>query len=95
MMQKKENTLRRTVDIDEMLDIEIKSMAEKRGWSFSKMAYVLLQYAVKEKTRRNKGEGHFKYHTSNPCSCYSGRQGFFSYIPKPVTSWWVEKITPA
>ena len=55
MMQKKENTLRRTVDIDEMLDIEIKSMAEKRGWSFSKMAYVLLQYAVKEKTRRNKG----------------------------------------
>jgi hypothetical protein len=45
---------RKTVDIDENLEKTIQEMADKRNWSFSYMSYVLLQYAVKEKSRKKK-----------------------------------------
>lgn len=45
---------RKTVDIDENLEKMIQEMADKRKWSFSYMSYVLLQYAVKEKSRKRK-----------------------------------------
>ncbi len=45
---------RKTVDIDENLEKVIQEMANKRNWSFSYMSYVLLQQAVKEKSRKKK-----------------------------------------
>ena len=45
---------RKTVDIDDELEKTIQDMADKKNWSFSYMSCVLLQYAVKEKTRKTK-----------------------------------------
>lgn len=45
---------RKTVDIDADLEKTIQDMADAKKWSFSYMSYVLLQYAVKEKRRKNK-----------------------------------------
>lgn len=46
--------MRKTVEIDDKLDEEIKNMAKEKRWSFSKMAYVLLQNAVTEKNRQKR-----------------------------------------
>ena len=43
-----------TSRIDEDLHKIIKEMADKRNWPFDHTVYVLLQYAVKEKTRKRK-----------------------------------------
>lgn len=48
----RKNMLRATVDMDFDLKDTIHSMAQEKKWSFSKMAYVLLQYAVREKQRK-------------------------------------------
>jgi len=45
---------RKTVDIDEQLEKTIQDMADAKKWSFSYMSYVLLQYAIKEKQRKNR-----------------------------------------
>lgn len=45
---------RKTIDIDESLEKTIQEMASAKKWSFSYMSYVLLQYAVKEKQRKNR-----------------------------------------
>lgn len=45
---------RKTIDIDQQLETIIQNMADNKKWSFSKMSYVLLQQAVKEKTRKQK-----------------------------------------
>ena len=44
--------IRKTIEIDESLAGVIQKMADDRIWSFSRMGYVLLQQAVKEKTRK-------------------------------------------
>lgn len=44
--------IRKTIEIDESLAVVIQKMADDRIWSFSRMGYVLLQQAVKEKTRK-------------------------------------------
>lgn len=45
---------RKTVEIDKELEKNIQAMADARNWSFSYMSYVLLQQAVREKTRKRK-----------------------------------------
>lgn len=45
---------RKTIDIDETLEKVIQDMADAKKWSFSYMGYVLLQYAIKEKQRKNR-----------------------------------------
>lgn len=53
-MQSAHRKVRKTIDIDTTLESIIQDMADKRIWSFSQMAYVLLQQAVKEKNRKKK-----------------------------------------
>jgi len=43
-----------TSRIDTELHLTIKEMADKKNWSFDYMVYVLLQQAVKEKSRKKK-----------------------------------------
>jgi hypothetical protein len=50
----KEGFIRKSVDMDKELEKTIQDMADKRNWSFIYTAYVLLQFAVKEKTRKKK-----------------------------------------
>ncbi len=60
---------RKTMDIDENLEKTIKDMANKKNWSFSYMSYVLLQQAVKEKSRKNKSakqESNTEYNSADP-----------------------------
>lgn len=46
--------LRKTIDIHPDLVETIEEMGKPKNWSFSYMCYVLLQQAVKEKTRKRK-----------------------------------------
>lgn len=41
--------------MDEELKSAIQAMADEKRWAFSYMAYVLLQQAVKERTRKRRG----------------------------------------
>jgi hypothetical protein len=54
MMQSAHDKVRKTVEIDTNLEKSIQEMADEKIWSFSQMAYVLLQQAVKEKNRKKK-----------------------------------------
>lgn len=54
MMHNAHDKVRKTIEIDTDLEAIIQGMADKKIWSFSQMAYVLLMQAVKEKTRKNK-----------------------------------------
>lgn len=54
MNKEKLPMVRKTVEMDENLAKVIKDMADARNWSHSYMSYVLLQQAVKEKTRKMK-----------------------------------------
>ena len=56
---------RKTVYFDEELEKTVQEMADRKNWSFSYMSYVLLQQAVKEKTRKNKSgkENSPQHHT--------------------------------
>ncbi len=67
MKQNAHDKIRKTIDIDTDLSKTIQEMADKRNWSFSYMSYVLLQQAVKEKTRKNKAgkENSTEHHPSN------------------------------
>lgn len=47
-------TLRKTIELDTDLYDTIEAMAKEKGWSFSYMSYILLQYAIKEKHRKKK-----------------------------------------
>lgn len=59
--------VRKTIEIDEQLSISIQEMANKQKWSFSTMGYVLLQQAVKERSRKKKNakEVHIPDNASN------------------------------
>lgn len=46
--------IRRTIDFDDNLINQVEEFAKKRNFSFSYMVYVLLQQAIKEKTRKIK-----------------------------------------
>lgn len=47
--------MRVTTKMDADLKIIIQEMADKNNWPFDYMCYVLLQQAVKEKTRPRRG----------------------------------------
>lgn len=46
--------VRKTIEIDTDLEKTIQEWADSRNWSFSYASYVLLQQAVKERTRKRK-----------------------------------------
>lgn len=52
MNQLAHDKVRKTIDLDTGLVSEIEELAKKKMWSFSKMAYVLLQQAVNETRRK-------------------------------------------
>ena len=53
-MQSNVDLIPKTVYMDKELIAEIDKMADDKMWKFSPMAYVLLQFAVKEKNRKKK-----------------------------------------
>lgn len=56
----KKTMVRATIDMDFELKDTIHKMAQDKNWSFSYMSYVLLQYAIKEKQRKKKGNNERK-----------------------------------
>lgn len=54
MQEGKKTMVRATVDIDIDLKDAIHKMAQDKKWSFSYMSYVLLQQAIKERSRKRK-----------------------------------------
>jgi predicted transcriptional regulator len=63
----KQPKTRKTVYFDDELEKIVQEMADKRNWSFSYMSYVLLQQAVKEKTRKSKTgkENNTEHHSTD------------------------------
>ena len=70
---------RYSVYMDEDLHSKVKDLADKNNWSVSYAGFVLLQSAVKEKTRRRKNS---KISDNSPDSCegYAGRSDL---LPNP------------
>jgi hypothetical protein len=55
-IKKRMKTVRKTIEIDTDLADAIEIMSTENKWSFSKMGYVLLQQAVKERLRKRNGK---------------------------------------
>lgn len=49
-----QDLIKKTIYLDAELINSIDELARKKDWMFSKMCYVLLQQAVKEKNRKKK-----------------------------------------
>ena len=56
MMQTANGNVRKTIEMDIPTEGEIQRMADEKLWSFSQMAFVLLQQAIKERNRKKKKE---------------------------------------
>lgn len=54
MNQETETLVRRTVKFDQNCLNFVHALAKDKNWPFDYTAYVLLQYAVKEKQRKSK-----------------------------------------